>query len=251
MTFSDTPRTGVGQVDASTSASTLPRLGAAAGSLGVVTFFVATAFHPGHDPGNLQAVMPEYAADPNWLTVHLAQFAGIALSAVALIALAWSLGRGRGKSAALAHLGLVATVVALAVYAVNQAVDGVGIKFVADSWVGASPAERPGALLVADAIRHLEIGTTSLFELNLGIALILLGLALGWSAAYPTWLGVVAIVDGVGGITVALLLASRGFDVSTSGLAMAVTYVVGLWILTLAVVLWRQSRRPEATGQPA
>lgn len=249
MTFADTPR-GVGRVDGLASDSTLLRLAAAAGPLGVVTYFVATAFHPGHDPGNLKAVMPEYAADANWLAVHLAQFAGIALSAVALVTLASSLTRGRGRSAALARLGFVAAVVALAVYAVNQAVDGVGVKFVADSYVGASPADKPGALLVADAIRHLEIGTTSFFELDLGVTLVLLGLAISWSATYPTWLGCVAIADGIGWIAVALLLASRGFDVSVSALAMAVTYVVGLWIVALAILLWRSARRPAADQPP-
>lgn len=250
MTFADPPRPSVAGVDASASDGTLPRLGAVVGPLGVVSYFVATAFHPGHDPGNLEAVLPEYAADAQWLAVHLAQFAGIALAAVALIALASSLMHGRGRGAALARLGLLAAVVALAVYAVNQAVDGVGIKFVADSYVGASPTARPGALLVADAIRHLEVGTTTFFELNLGVTLVLLGLAIGWSQTYPTWLGWVAIADGIGWIAVALLLGARGFDVSVSPLAMAVTYVVGLWIVALAVLLWR-SAGPRTGDQAA
>lgn len=75
-------------VSAIASAASLPRLAAAVGPLGVVIYFVATALHPGHEPGNLQAVLPQYAADHYWLAIHLAQFAGILLSGVLLVALA-------------------------------------------------------------------------------------------------------------------------------------------------------------------
>ena len=155
----------------------------------MVTHFVATTFHPGHDPGNLRAVLPQYAADNQWLAVHLAQFAGLSLSAVALVALARRLIGAGGRGGALARLGLLTVVVTVAVYAVNQAIDGVGAKFAADSYVAAAPADKPSALLVADAIRHLELGTASFFELTL------------------------------------------------------VTYLTGLWILALALALWRSTTR--------
>jgi hypothetical protein len=220
---------------------TLLRLAAVAAPLGIVVQFVATAFHGGHDPGDLPAVLPDYADNAGWLAVHLAQFAGVALATTAFVALARVLAEDRRQSAALARLGFVAAVVALAVYAANQAVDGVAIKFVADTYVNAAPAERDDALLVAEAIRHVELGLTSLFELNLGTALVLFGLAMTWSATHPTWLGLVAVADGLGWVVVAVMLASRGFEVSTSAPAVFVVYALGLWIIALAVLLWRKA----------
>jgi hypothetical protein len=224
----------------------LLRIAAVAAPVGVVTHFVATAFHGGHRPGDLAASLPGYAASGGWLAVHLAQFAGVALAASALVALAGSLRQDRAGSAALARLGLVAAVVALAVYAVNQAVDGVAIRFVAVAYTSAAPGDQPSALLVADAVRHVELGTTSLFELNLGATLVLLGLAVGWSAGWASWLGWVAVADGIGWVAVAVLVASRGFEVSVSALAMGLNYLLGLWVLALAVQLWRRARQPPS-----
>ena len=230
--------------------STLLRLGATGAVLGIVLFFVATALHPGHNPANLQATLPEYAASSGWLAVHVGQFAGIALAMGGLVALSRSLVPDRPLSAALARLGLVAALVAVAVYAVNQAVDGVAIKSVADAYTAAAPADKTTALLVAQAVRHVELGLTSFFELNLGVALVLFGLAVGRSTAYPAWLGWVATVDGIGWVAVAVLLASRGFGVSLSALAMTVTYLLALWLVALAVLLWRRATRPGAVARP-
>jgi hypothetical protein len=219
----------------------LLRLAAVAAPLGILVQFVATAFHGGHDPGDLPRVLPDYADNAGWLAVHLAQFAGVALATTAFVALSRLLAQDRRQSAALARLGLVAAVVALAVYAANQAVDGVAIKFVADTYVSAAPADRADALLVAEAVRHVELGLTSLFELNLGTALVLFGLAMTWSVTHPTWLGLVAVADGLGWVVVAVVLAARGFEVSTSGPALAVVYLLGLWLIAVAVLLWRNA----------
>src|SRR5262245_25372147 len=190
MTFADAPGDRAGAVSATAgSVPVLPRLAFVAGPLGLVLYFIATALHPGHHPGDLEVTLPEYAADHYWLAVHFAQLAGVLLLGVVLLALAYRLIEAGGWPSALARCGLLTTAVSLAVYAVNQAVDGVGIKFVADSYRGASPADKPDALRLADAVRHLELGTSSLFELLLGTTLVLLGLATALDAAAPTWLG--------------------------------------------------------------
>lgn len=44
---------------------TLLRIGAVSGTLGVITLFVAGTFHGGHDPADLEATLPEYAANAN------------------------------------------------------------------------------------------------------------------------------------------------------------------------------------------
>lgn len=153
----------------------LLRIGAVASVLGIVVLFVAEAFHGGHEPGNLPATLPVYAANSLWEIVHIGQFLGYLLLLVGLIALGRSIGDGAG--AAVARLGFVVAVVAVAIFGVNQAVDGVAIKFVAEQWVDAPAAQKADAFHLANAVRHIEIGLTSFSQLTLGLALLLTGLA--------------------------------------------------------------------------
>jgi hypothetical protein len=50
----------------------------------------------------------------------------------------------------------------------------------------------------------------------------------------------------IGWVAVAVLVASRGFEVSVSALAMGLNYLLGLWVLALAVQLWRRARQPPS-----
>jgi hypothetical protein len=156
---------------------------------------------------------------------------------VVLVALQHSIAEGRG--AALARLGYVTAVVATALYAVNQAVDGVAVKFVADEWVSAPAAEKADALRVAEAVRHIEIGLSSFVELMLGAALLLYGLAIAFSDVYPKWLGWAAAAVGVGWIVLGLLVAHNGF--TQVPLTMLVSALLSLWVVVLAVFLWRKA----------
>jgi len=216
---------------------TLLRIGAVSATLGVITLFVADAFHGGHNPADLEAVLPEYAANANWEVVHTGQFLGYALVLVGLVALHRSIAEGRG--AALARLGYVTAVVATTIYAVNQAVDGIAVKFVADEWVSAPAEEKADAFRVAEAVRHIEIGLSSFAELTLGAALLLYGLAIALSGAYPGWLGWAAVAVGIGWMVLGLLVAHNGFTQVT--LTMLVSALLGLWLLVLAVYLWRKA----------
>jgi hypothetical protein len=218
---------------------TLLRIGAVSATLGVITLFVADAFHGGHDPADLEVVLPEYAANANWEIVHIGQFLGYTLVLVSLVALHRSITEGRG--AALAQLGYVTVVIATAVYAVNQAVDGVAIKFVADEWVSAPAGEKANAFRVAQAVRHIEIGLSSFAELILGAALLLYGLAIALSDVYPKWLGWAAVAVGIGWIVLGLVVAHSGF--TQVDLTILVSVLLGLWVLVLAFFLWRTARK--------
>ncbi len=216
---------------------TLLRIGAVSATLGVITLFVADAFHGGHNPADLEATLPEYASNANWEAVHIGQFLGYVLVFGALVALYRSMAEGRG--AALARLGYVTAVVATTIYAVNQAVDGIAVKFVADEWVSAPAEEKADAFRVAEAVRHIEIGLSSFAELTLGAALLLYGLAIALSGAYPGWLGWAAVAVGIGWMVLGLLVAHNGFTQVT--LTMLVSALLGLWLLVLAVYLWRKA----------
>jgi hypothetical protein len=205
--------------------------------LGLVLGIVAGAFHGGGgQPNNLQATLPLYAANNYWELIHLGQFVADILLLVAFIALYRSI--TEGVSATLARLGIIIAVVAEGIYGVNQAVDGVAIKFVAQQWVSAPLAEKADAFRIAEAVRHIEIGTSSLWTLTSGIVLLLFGLAMALGRAYPRLLGWAAIGLGATEVAYSFNLARNGF--AMSALAMA-TLLMAPWTLFLAFNLWRKA----------
>ena len=138
--------------------------------------------------------------------------------------------------------GFVAAVVAISVYAANQAVDGIAIKFVAEEWLSAPLSEKEVALRVAEAVRHIEIGLTSLTVLVLGVAFILYGVAIELNRVYPRWLGWLTVVGGLW-VGVGIFFAYTGF----SSLAITISQASGIfllvWALALEVLMWRCSSR--------
>jgi hypothetical protein len=201
-------------------------------------------FHGGSQPWDLEATLPLYAANRWWEVVHLGQFVADVLLLVGFFALYRSIATvAEGMSATMARLGMIVAVVAEAIYGVNQAVDGIANKFVAEQWVNAPLAEKAEAFRIADAVRHIEIGTSSIWVLTGGISLLLFGLAIAMGRAYPWLLGWAGIVLGLAEIPHSVALAQHGFafvgllDVG----GVAVSYLVGLWTLALAALLWRRA----------
>lgn len=126
---------------------TLARIGSVAALVGAVVFFVSGLFHPSDsDPNNLPAAFAEYVTSSDWVGVHLAQLAGVALIAVALVALEATFEPGR--AAAWARIGSVGAVASAALYAANQGVDGVSNHAADLRWATATgkPACAPSRL---------------------------------------------------------------------------------------------------------
>src|SRR4051812_49854113 len=87
------------------------------------------------------------------------------------------------------QLGVGLSVVALGLYGVLQAVDGVALKQAVDAWVRAPEAEKATRFASAETIRWLEWGTRSYQCFMLGLTLILLGSAVALSARLPRAIG--------------------------------------------------------------
>jgi len=233
------------------------RMGAISMVLGLLLGIGVSPFHGGTPPEDLQAVLPQIAANDYWVVVHLAQFVGDVLMLFGFVALYRSIieGASTGASAALARMGIVVAVVAEGVYAVNLAVDGIANKFVAQEWVSAAPAEKADAFRLADAVRHIEIGTSSLWALSWGITLLLFGLALALGRAYPRFLGWIAIAVGASQVVSALSLAYNGFPGPSSEgpltLVFMATSLIALPLtLLIAFFLWRKARGPGHRVRP-
>lgn len=112
------------------------RLAAGLLVVGFVLYMVATLLHPDGDANNHRAVFAEYASSATWTALHLGQFAGMAVIIAGLLVLYFALDVRTGTSAWLARLGTVSATVALGLYGVLQAVDGVALNNLSRKWIG-------------------------------------------------------------------------------------------------------------------
>src|SRR5256885_2363044 len=175
----------------------LARVGAVAAMSGAVTLFVATLLHPmTADPNDPPAAFAEYAADRLWVASHLGQFLGVAALGVALVALAATM--EAGTPSAWARIGVVGTAASVATAAALQAVDGVALKAMANRWMQASGEARARAFEGALAVRQVEIGMASLLSVLFGLTVSAFGISMLVSRRFPTWLGWLGLLGGVG-----------------------------------------------------
>jgi hypothetical protein len=233
------------------------RLSAALLLAGQLLYIVITQFHADGAANNHPAVFAEYAHSGIWKAVHLGQFAGIAILVAGLLALFFALDARDGGARWAGRFGAASAVVALALYGVLQAVDGVANKEVDDAWVAAPAAEKAARFASAEAIRWLEWGARSYQDFALGLALLLFAVAVARTAwvARP-----IAYLVGLSGLTYLAqgwVVGSEGFS-GTHTILILLAWALSLaWMIWLAVVAWRmqdpEARRPadEGVGRPA
>jgi hypothetical protein len=215
------------------------RIGAVSLAAGLVTAVVFEMLHPSReDPNNNPLVFAEYAADGDWISVHLGQLAGALLLIGGLVALCVSLAGGRAVSAAWARLATAAAITAAAAYGVLQVVDGVALKRAVDAWAAAPVAEKTTAFRVAEIVRWTEYGLNSLTFTLIGLTLVLIGVALLTGDRFPRWLGAWAIAAGLAYGVKGLGVAYSGFAAGLVGLVALVLF--GTWVITMVVVMWRR-----------
>jgi hypothetical protein len=136
---------------------------------GQVLYIVITQFHAGGDANDHPAIFAVYAGSGIWKAVHVGQFACAAILLAGLVALPFAMSGQAGARWA-GRFGAASAVVALALYGVLQAVDGVGNKEVDDAWVSAPNTEKAARFASAEAMRWLEWGARSYHDFALGIA---------------------------------------------------------------------------------
>lgn len=216
------------------------KLGSATAITGAVVLMAATMLHPlGADPGDPVAAFTEYAADELWVGSHLSQFLGVFLLFVGLVALNDSL---KGETFAwVAKLGVLVGIAALGTTAILQAVDGIALKSMVDSWASASEAQRRETFQTALAVRQIEVGLASFVALLFGAAFVLFGAAIVSSAYYPTWLGWLAITGGAGTIASGIVTAFTDFSMTAMSFAMPFNLILVVWMVVIGVLMWRRA----------
>jgi hypothetical protein len=207
-------------------ARTSLRLSAALLLAGQLLYIVVTQFHADGEANNHPAVFAEYARSGIWKAVHLGQFAGIAILLAGLLALFFALDARDDAARWAGRFGAASAVVALALYGVLQAVDGVANKQVDDAWVAASAADKAARFASAE-------------DFALGLALLLFAVAVARTAwvARP-----IAYLMGLSGLTYLVqgwVVGSEGFS-GTHTILILLAWALSLaWMIWLAVVAWR------------
>jgi hypothetical protein len=217
---------------------------------GQVLYIVVTQFHTGGEANDHPAIFAAYASSGIWKAVHVGQFVCAAILLAGLVALPFAIGADAARSRWAGRFGAVSAGAALALYAVLQAVDGVGNKEVDDAWISAPNAEKAARFASAEAMRWLEWGARSYHDFALGLALLLIAAAIVRSGAVPRPLGYLMGLSGLTYLMQGWVVGAEGFS-ATHTILILVAWVLTLaWMIWLVIVAWRM-QESEARPLPA
>jgi len=222
------------------SHSSPSRVGPLAAIVGALLLFVGTWMHPmAADPNVPVAAFTEYSAAHHWVASHLMQLVGMLLMSAALILLLRRL--FDGPAAELAALATAGVITSLAAAAALQAVDGVALKVMVDSWATAPASAKLLFLQTAFAVRQIEIGLASITSLLFGLTVSLYGGAQCLDGRFPRWIGAVAFAGGVPAAIAGVAIAFTGFSTLAMGLNLPGGSLLILLMLLVGVYGWRHS----------
>jgi hypothetical protein len=218
-------------------------LSAALVGIGFIGVGIASKYHAGTaDPNNHPAVFAQYAQSAGWTADHLGGFAAMAIIIAGLLVLFYALNLQDGIPRLLAKIGIVSGGVALALTAINFAVDGLVLKRAVDAWVSAPDAEKMARFASAEAARWLEEATASYQGFVLGFTLILLAALIVWSARIPRPIGYLLVVGGIGYLVRGWILGAAGFAPEGALPTQIAQYTQP--ILSIALLVTAFMRRP-------
>jgi hypothetical protein len=230
----------------------LLRLSATLVVIGEVLFALVTAFHPDGDANNHPAVFAEYASSASYTALHFGQFVFMAVLLVGLLVLFFALDVRSGALGWVGRFAAVSVVVALALYGVLQAVDGVALKHAVDAWVSAPEAEKATRFANAETVRWLEWGMNEYQNFMFALALILLASVIVGSARVPRPIGYLMGLAAIPMLAQSWVIGNEGFAVSWLAGSLS---VVGLplmlaWSIWLLIVAWRKKEPDQAGNRP-
>ena len=219
--------------------------------IGEVLFALVTLFHPGReDPNNHPAVFAEYASSGSWIAVHFGQFVLMAVLLAGLLVLSFALNVRSGVLGWVGRFAAVSVVVALALYGVVQAVDGVANKHAVDAWLSAPEAEKAARFASAETMRWLEWGTSSYQTFMFALALILLATVIVWTARVPRPIGYLMGLAAIPYLVQSWVLGTEGFAISwlAGGLSVVGLPLMLAWSIWLLIVAWGM-KEPDQPGK--
>jgi hypothetical protein len=198
---------------------------------GQVLYILVTQFHAGGPANDHDVIFHTYATSESWKAVHVGQFLAMALVIVGLLAFASALEARAGKAVWAARSGACFGIAALALYAVLQAVDGVGNQEADRAWASAPAGDESARFAAAEAMRWLEWGARSYHDYALGLALLLLAVGALRAAPVPAVIAYVMGLSGVAYLVQGWVVGSEGFSGRHTVLILAA------WILSLSCMI--------------
>src|SRR5689334_4336788 len=205
---------------------------------GQVLYIVVTQFHTGGPANNHPVIFAEYASSQAWQGVHAGQFGCAAVLLAGLVALSLEVDAARARWPG--RFGAATGVVALALYGVLQAIDGVGNQQVDAAWVSAPASEKAARFASAESMRWLEWAARSYFDYALGIALLLVAATVARRARVPRAIAYLMGLSGLAYLAQGWVVGSEGFS-GTHTILILVAWVLSLvWMAWLVVLAWRQ-----------
>jgi hypothetical protein len=212
------------------------RIGPIAAIAGAIVLFVGTYLHPmSADPNVPRAAFTEYAASHHWVAIHLMQLVGVILITASLVLLSRQM--ADGPAAEWATLGAAGAIASLSVASALQAVDGVAMKVMVDTWA-AMP--EPASFSAAFGVRQVEVGLASIGSLMFGLTATVYGIALLIEGRFPKWIAVVAIVGGVPTAIAGIVIAHTGFSNAAMVINMPANALLLLWMIALGIYSWKR-----------
>ena len=215
------------------------RIGPAAAIIGAGLLFVGTFLHPMNaDPSIPLAAFIEYAADHHWVATHLMQLFGVIFIVAALVLLSRRM--ADGQAAKWATLGTTGAIASLTMASALQAVDGVALKVMVDSWAATPEPGKTAIFQAAFGVRQIETGLASITSLLFGLTALVYGVAIWIDHRVPRWIAALGIVGGVPTAIAGVVIAHTGFSRLAMVINMSSSSLLILWIMVLGIYAWRE-----------
>jgi uncharacterized membrane protein len=222
-----------------TDETSFMRLGAICAVVGTLLTMTAGAnFNNLTNEGTTETIVRTLALKPVWYwpAVHLFFIFGATLWAFAFVALARSF--PPGIASVLGWFAVVAMIVGVVVHIVDSSISGYGLASLSQAWATASITEQPKVLQQADTLLLIMHGTwVNVLNFYSGIPFILAGTAVAFSRRYPSWLGWIAVLGGIGSLIMGILMFLRN-PVIPQRVYIGFAILVSLWLLTIGLFMW-------------
>ncbi len=221
----------------------LLKIGSIALLAGTIIVIMSTILHAStEEPDNHFLVFTTYANDDTWIAVHIGQFAGIVMVfAGGFVALSRLFAQSESNVVSiLAWIGLALAIMTASVFAVLQAVDGIGNKLAVDSWISAPSDEKSITFGVAEGVRFVEIGANSYFRILQGIVAVMFSIAILKSSLFSKWIGGLGVAIGAATIYAGLDVAYLGFSGVTTQIGVSLI-IYFIWTGILGTLMWKKS----------
>ena len=225
----------------------LLRLGAALLLIGALVNTVEAVLQPRQaNPNNHIATFAVFAHSAAFTAIQLMEFVGVAVFLAGLLVLFFALGETSGTPRWLGFFGAIAAGVALVLTSVQDAVFGVALKQAVDAWVSAPAAEQAARFASAEAIVWLLWGVSSYQAFMYGLALVLLGIVIVWTARVKRPIGYVMGLLGITYLVQGWVFGTEGYPASLlipKDLGIVLSAALIIWLL---IVAWRGKESVQA-----